>query len=476
MRMQIIIVISAFIIFCNCASTKLKLELDLYKEDPSTLVALTPAKTASFLEGLNMAEAETNSLTQDRTVIANELFNTYKAIYAITTKVTTGKDYDPTELKASKGYLDEYKEKLLKKANGVKAEISFARNKLLAYKQILEKSATDSESLTTDAEILGAQINLMESANAVTDSLRKLGGPLKTNFEATFIGLWPKIASSISEENLKNYLDNNKEGKKEFEELRLSVNQLARKLEELNSKGYENVQNISLKLKESVKVEMEPGKLKESIDAVASVATEVPLSIGLGDRGMTSLNELTRSSSLLYSQIDRLQDPADPVWRIVTASENESKWNEEFSETYFLAEGNSSVILVRDTPISFRIQQGKNNPAALIQGQLQVSRAVAQAAISIAGASTGIPLSEIAEPGKKTDDAVEKSQLSESEELARTKAAVERKGIVRMQAIKNLRQNLLLLRDTYQNEDRQKFLSRLQSMLKAHKEFFKPGS
>ena len=104
------------------------------------------------------------------------------------------------------------------------------------------------------------------------------------------------------------------------------------------------------------------GDIKKSVDAIAKVATDVPSSLGIGDRGATALNQLVQSTNLLYSQVDRLQDPADPIWRIVTDPENEAKWNTQFSESYFYAQGNSSIVVVRDTPMSFRVQRAPTTP------------------------------------------------------------------------------------------------------------------
>lgn len=100
------------------------------------------------------------------------------------------------------------------------------------------------------------------------------------------------------------------------------------------------------------------------------------------------------SMDLYSSQIDRLQDPADPVWRVITAPENRRKWNRVINKVYYRAEGNSQVILVQDRIGHFRPVNVKNDPTALIESQARINRSIASGAVSILGAlagSAGVP-------------------------------------------------------------------------------------
>jgi hypothetical protein len=308
----------------------------------------------------------------------------------------------------------------------------------------------------------------------VARNLARLGGPLGTDFEGSLAAHWGSVAGAIKEDNLKSLFEKDKKTEPpEVVELRNQVAKLASKLQELADRGRSKSREISATLSEAVKsAELEPGQLKKSIDTVAKEATSIPLSIGLGDRGTTALNDLVRSTSLLFSQIDRLQDPADPVWRIVSDPQNQSKWNTTFSETYFYSEGNNSVVLVRDTPMSFRVQRGNNNPTALIQGQLQVSRAIANAAISVAGAAAGIPIPKPA--GSASQGKASTAAGDPAEQLARRKATVERSAALRGEAIKRLQRQLTVLRDELARVDVNKkeavnaLLSKFQSVLKAY--------
>lgn len=145
---------------------------------------------------------------------------------------------------------------------------------------------------------------------------------------------------------------------------------------------------------------------------------------------------------MLNSQLERLQNPGDPVWRVVTAKENKKKWNKQFSKIYFFAEGNSGVVIVRDSPMDYRVQEGANNPAALVQAQLGVSRAIADAAIQIAGATAGIPISTASLSNDSVNKADNTNYQTETELLVVKKATLERKTQLRALAIDSLQANI----------------------------------
>jgi hypothetical protein len=150
----------------------------------------------------------------------------------------------------------------------------------------------------------------------------------------------------------------------------------------------------------------------------------------------------------LNSQLERLQNPGSAIWRVVTAPENSEKWNKKFNRTYFYAEGKSGVVIVRDSPIDFRIQEAANNPAALVQAQLGVSRAIADAAIQIAGAATGNPLVNASlGSNNKITKSDNNSYQADNESLVMKKAALARKAELRTLAINAMTANLRSKRD-----------------------------
>lgn len=128
------------------------------------------------------------------------------------------------------------------------------------------------------------------------------------------------------------------------------------------------------------------GRLDSSfMDDLASTVRKASFSIS----NEADLSQLVHIKDLLQSQAYRLEDLANPRWKTIATS---NEWEKNFTVTKFNAKGNSSVVLVQDDPVTYRIQQGSNNPAALIQGQLKIARALADASIQIVGARTGFAL------------------------------------------------------------------------------------
>jgi hypothetical protein len=298
-----------------------------------------------------------------------------------------------------------------------------------------------------------------------------MGGPLGTDFEVAFVSQWAVVVRSVASSNLQALIGQRETP--ELEEVRRKVTQLGEQLETMRTRGRRVPQAVARTLATSLKeAELEPARLKTSFDKVAAAMTEVPVSLGLDDRGSAALHDLVLSTTFLFSQIDRVQDPADPVWRIITAPENQGRWNTTFSETYFYSEGNNSVVLVRDTPASFRIQRGNNNPAALIQGQLQISRAIANAAIAVAGAAAGVPVPKLPGAGGAAASAGADGSSTDAELAAKRKAAIDRKAAVHAAAVSGLRRQLVALRGELERAANQaavdEVLGRIRSVLEVY--------
>jgi outer membrane murein-binding lipoprotein Lpp len=487
---KITLFIIGTLLLAGCASTELRLHLDLYKEDPYLDAALNNAQITRMYAGLQAVENEADSLAKDRIRLAEDLLAAYDNLYYLTSKAVRPK-FSKTDLKSETRVFHEnlavYKQTVIAKAGNVIALADAARRKLDSYVAAVALSAAAPKETKT-AEKTAAQdreppakvtkTEVVESVKEVNKAFIELGGSLDTDFEKSFIKNWPVVAAMASEQNLKIIF---KKEPEELDGLRQRIQTLNTTLQELRLRGRQIPESVSKDLENAAMAmdSPEPGDIKKSVDAIAKVATDVPSALGIGDRGATALNQLLQSTTLLYSQIDRLQDPADPIWRIVTDPENEPKWNTQFSESNFYAQGNSSIVVVRDTPMSFRVQRGANNPTALVQGQLQVSRALGNAAISIAAASTGLPVSHLMGKDKAGKSTVEVERFSEGETLSRRKALTEQNARVRMRAVRNLRINLISIKEDLQKIDAQrdpegyrKLRSKLEATLKGHEPVF----
>ena len=107
-----------------------------------------------------------------------------------------------------------------------------------------------------------------------------------------------------------------------------------------------------------------------------------------------ALAGLVKNKSALNDVIDRLQNAGDPVWRMITDASHDAKWN-NINKLSFKADGETSIVVIRDNPTRFRTSQAQNNPAVLAQNQLIISRALTDAAIDTVGALSGVPLPQI---------------------------------------------------------------------------------
>jgi hypothetical protein len=487
---QFFLLIIGILLLTGCASTELRLYLDLYKEDPFPYAPLNDAQIARLYKGLQTVEKEVDSLAKDRIKLAENLLAVYDNLYYITAKAKRP-DFDKEALRNETDgfhrYLDLYKKAVTAKARDVIALCNTARGKLDSYvvaaalRSASQKETEGSEKSASEDQQAVPKVNktdVVESVREVNRAFIELGGSLDTDFEKSFLQNWSTVLVMASEQNLKTIFEKEPE---ELDELRQRIKALNTIVKELRQRGRKIPEKVSKDLAEAANAidDAKPGDFKKSIDAVAKEATGVPSSLGIGDRGATATNQLAQSTTLFYSQIDRLQDPSDPIWRIVSDPENEAKWNIQFNESYFYAQGKSSIVVVRDTPMSFRVQRGANNPAALVKGQLQVSRVLGNAAISIAAASTGLPISNLMGEGgaeMATDDI---GTFSEGENLSRRKALAEQRTRVRLRAVRNLRINLTAIKEDFQKIDPQKdpegykrLELKLEATLKGHKPVF----
>ena len=179
------------------------------------------------------------------------------------------------------------------------------------------------------------------------------------------------------------------------------------------------------------------------IDSVSLILPKMLKSPGLGSSG----EKLAEALHTGFNDITRIQNPADPAWRVVTSPKNAGNWHRHFTTNVFYAEGNSSVIVVRDSPIHFRIQRGNNNPTALVQSQLEISRSIADAAISVASTATGVPIPKPKAGAGTPDPANDSETPSATDSSVARKAAADETARVEAIAIRAFKAKLRSLRE-----------------------------
>ena len=126
-----------------------------------------------------------------------------------------------------------------------------------------------------------------------------------------------------------------------------------------------------------------------------------------------NLRDIVQARSFYNSQLDRLQDPAHIAWigiesiplstkevideasrqavRLSCGNSNPKQhcWA-EVSRARFYAEGRSDVVAVEERVGNWKIKQASNFPAALIKGQLEISRSLASGATKIISSIAGV--------------------------------------------------------------------------------------
>ena len=303
----------------------------------------------------------------------------------------------------------------------------------------------------------------------VSENVEKLTKPLGTHFETSLVNNVPNLADQMgemltgagAEERIK---------RKEFESLRKTFDDLQQSLSDLAKGGSARMKSLADSLDSKAGMAT-PAEIKAKL----SVLKEVPVAPPLPPPAAAAAAQLSVPEDT--NDLDRLQDPADPLWRVLSDPQNDWKWNSAFATNFFYAEGNSSVVLVRESPIHYRVQRGNNNPTALVQSQLEISGAIADAAIEVAGAASGIKLPVPQKVGG-TDggaDAGKQSTPTAGSENARLTEVAS----LRRQALRSLQTKLSQLRKEFAKKPddatRASLLGELEGVLRGHLPSFKPA-
>jgi hypothetical protein len=430
-----IVVASGLALLCGCASSRLELTMDIYAQNPRDLIPWTPTEIQEAYAGLNQIEIASREIEQDRITLANDLMTTYLAIHKVSV-VAAGFSTDSPAVKQQEdilnAHLADFNSQVRAKATEVRTLATTARGLLDSY---VEKRNQES-----GLDLQVAQSAARAALDDVRVALLQLGSGLNTDFENFLVANWDVVAQSIPDEQAA-IPDQDLSG------LIQAAQKLRQTLAEQSERGFGAEKAVDQFGRAVDNLSSEAVGLTASVARVARAASSIPAG-GLGETGRTGLISLAQSTGDYFSQIDRLQDPADPVWRVISDPENESLWHESFVETYYYAEGNSEVVVARDTPISFRVQRGTNDPTALVQSQLQVTRALSSAALTVAKAATGVPIPSTVSDGSKTG-----VEVADDDRLATRRAVVDEKKVLRQRTLANLRRNLERLRTEYEALD-----------------------
>lgn len=473
-------IITMITLLCSsCAVTRLDLRVDLYKENPMES-RLTTSELGSILSTLTATLKQGKCITDQRKQQAENTLEAYTQLARFLANIQR-QVYNPELTEPLNFYkekhlaaLDSNYSQLKKMCDAVHQEI----NTYISLQDTDKKiSENDGEKSAVDNKLAQSKLRIFSLLGSIADKLILMTEPLGTDYEQSLLENWSFVVTSIVQLDMGTVLGKDKSSnayKDNLKNLGAQVDSLKNKLERaLLISTCDGLEAFDADVRQMIKgISINNGSLA-TMSKLEPISGKVK-SININFQTNRSLAKLVRMSSLWNSQIDRLQDPSDPVWKIVTDPENKKKWNTQFSKTRFRAEGNSSVVVVRDNPMAYRVQQGTNNPTAAIQSQLDISRALGSVLISVAGSVYGLDAGQVIPTSPNSDEDTEKAAQS----LAVVSANTEATAKIREAALKDFERNLELLlaesatinpRNANQVAD---FRRKLEALLEAKLKFF----
>ncbi len=396
------------ILLASCANSSLKMELSIYKDDPLFKNILTQDDTKLAKVYLNWIQHELDPLTSKQLELAQISYDMFFNYWMAQGEVETKKrklEYSAVVQSNQADAMNPLKNRLMSYQRSIeeaKSEVilrlkqahsTYDRLNAMLPSELSEIDFTDSNYIGQIQRQHRLQQTLSVEISRVFQALDVLVNDQEHEFYISTKNRWGMIQELLESDDFQTYLN---------PRYRNSLRQ------ELHSVAQQFIQfdqdSDLLKLRSDIKTGF---SFIVNNNDTATLVNSMMKNPRVYILPAKEESNMLRHIDLLNSQLDRLQNASSPVWRVVTDPKNAENWNTKFSETHFYAEGNAGVVVVRDSPIKYRVQEATNNPAALVQAQLQVSRAVADAAIQIAGASTGVPLVSATQTGEqinKTDN------------------------------------------------------------------------
>ncbi|AYM87570.1 hypothetical protein [Pseudoalteromonas agarivorans] len=425
----------------GCANSSLKMELSIYKDDPLFKNVLTQDDIKPAKAYLNFLEDELDPLTNKQLELAKDsyvLFLNYWMAQGVVETKKCGLDFDDAARSSQLSAMEPLRTRLVsyqRRIEEAKSEVILRLKQAYSTYGRLDKMLPSEldEIDFTDSSYIGQvqrQQRLQQTLSIeISRVLQALDVLVKGNdhvFYKSTKDRWGKIQKLIESDDYKTYLN-----QADRDDLSQTLETTAKKFIQFDS----GLVVLRSEIKAGALLVIDYNEPAALVSSMMENPTVYAISA-------KKESDMLRAVDLLNSQLDRLQNASSPIWRIVTDPDNAEKWNTEFSETHFYAEGNSGVVVVRDSPIKYRVQEATNNPAALVQAQLQVSRAVADAAIQIAGASTGVPLVSAAQTGEKISKADNTSFQEQTDTLVIKKAKINAQKRIYLRSIDAIEGNI----------------------------------
>lgn len=429
------------LLLVGCAHSSLKMELSIYKDDPLFKSVLTQDDIKPAIAFLNYVDSELDPLTHNQLELAEESYDLFYDYWMAQGEVDSKKQglvFDAAAranqaaaMKPLERRLVSYKRSIAEAQNDVVIRLRQAQS---IYDRLNAMIPSDLSDIDFTESSYIAQVNRQQSLqqalnieiSRVFQALNALVNGSEHVFYKSTKERWGKIQKLIESNDYKKYLSSN---------VRDGLSQVLRTVAQKFTQFDSGLVTLRSEIKAGANLVIDYNEPAVLVNSMMENPTVYTISAEEESR-------MLRALDLLNSQLDRLQNAGSPVWRIVTEPGNAKKWNTKFSETYFYGEGNSGVVVVRDSPIKYRIQEATNNPAALVQAQLQISRSVANAAIQIAGATTGVPLTSVTQAGDQINKTENTAFQQQADTLVIKKAQINAQKQVYLRSIDSLEENI----------------------------------
>lgn len=491
----------------GCASATLTIKVDIYDEDPRVEPPMSPAEAERMLADLqNLETAATRERTLQKT-LAEGSYSTFAAAWRqaggdheVIKKLERKKDEYVSAFAAPKA---DFEEKLKTIRNAIE---EYTKKYSARYKEVAEgvsgrrckdprgcreqeeegqsttnlansQRKTASPNLGDEEIIRQLPRSLIDKENKIRRMLTEVVGAYwaQRDIEPTFFVNWTELENLLATRYV--IATSSPSGISEakvIEQITIRTRNQIRGLQQEIDR-YSGTDTAAGNL---VPLPGRPSDLFSSTVAIGIELESLRNDLPNDATSLTALSGLVRRSSRFLELIDRLQDPSDPVWRIISDPANKGHWNKQFTRTYFHGQGNTGVVVVRDNPMHFRIQSGTNDPAVLIQGQLDVARTVANAALSVAAAASGMPTQPL-QSGSGGAGASPASGTSAADDFQRRKATADEQARVRGRTLTSLQRYLnnaaVNLSSTEDKDAVEAQRKRLISVLRGHRALLQPS-
>jgi len=394
-------VIAALVILASgCAESRLCVKVDVYADDPLVESLANPDR----LMAVQLAIEKAGPLARETAGTRKELMGQYGGLYQSYLRILPTIDpnlkVDPE--KAIQGWAKPkrlYDAEIDGRAAVVEARSKDALNVMNRFIPIASSFREGKGGFSLSA-FFGAWNELRDAQSALLAAMEDVTNEnLGTTFEEIAKSVSQKIPGQVKDALAKApQLPQTEAFRKQIAAFDSQLEKIGTLAREITARRDGAVAPLTENRRfiESAAKLTDPGLIGKGITDAMKAAFEVSGGPGpnLTPQAQTVIGQIASSFDFMNTQIDRLQDPSDPAWRILSKPENQGKWQTYYAETVFYAEGKTDVVFVRDRVGHFRLQRGKNNPAALIQGQFKITRAVASGLVDVlaaAAGATGIP-------------------------------------------------------------------------------------